>query len=422
MAAIARFRSFVGVAKETTEGTAVPATDFIPITADPKSSDKLQLIDDKSFRGSSVDVYGKVAGMKTGGMDLSGNTNLHSIGYLIQSILPDLTVTASTAPTGLATGTAGTGGTFAAGTYFWKVTAVSASGAESTGSNEVSATLTANQTQPLTWTTVSGAQSYNVYRGTAAGAENVLVGNSVTAAFTDTGTAGTAKTPPAANPYTTTFAALNSGAGQPKAYTFTDFDGDTARAFAGAHLDSLALKFKADGLLEYSGKVMSWGSVNLTVPTPSYSTLAPVAAYTGVIKVGGVQITNVQDCQLDFKRKCEYLETVQGTQNPYQVFSGPIAVTGKVTAVLLATDPMLAAYLANTTQNVSIAFGQGSFSLGVQMSSVVYSKADVQRGKDYVELALEFEAIGNTTDVGASLGYSPCKVTLVNDAPSGTYA
>ncbi|RJO74172.1 hypothetical protein D5S18_18640 [Nocardia panacis] len=92
--------------------------------------------------------------------------------------------------------TSTTGGTLAAGTYFWKVTAVGA--VESTGSNEVTATTTGStSSQVLTWTSVSGATGYKIYRGTSAGAENVLVATLGTVlTYTDTGSAGSASTPP----------------------------------------------------------------------------------------------------------------------------------------------------------------------------------------------------------------------------------
>lgn len=90
------------------------------------------------------------------------------------------------------------GGTFTAGTYYWRVTATNSRG-ETITSNEVSATLTANQKVTLSWAAISGATGYKVYRGTAPGAENILVttitGGS-TVSYADTGTAGTAVTPP----------------------------------------------------------------------------------------------------------------------------------------------------------------------------------------------------------------------------------
>lgn len=97
--------------------------------------------------------------------------------------------------------TAGTtnasGGTFAAGTYYWKVTAVTGYG-ETTGSNEISATLVLNGSKGMSWAAVAGAERYKVYRGTAAGAENVLVTTvgSSTLTYTDTGTSSGSGTVP----------------------------------------------------------------------------------------------------------------------------------------------------------------------------------------------------------------------------------
>jgi hypothetical protein len=96
----------------------------------------------------------------------------------------------------LVKGTTGTtGGTFGAGTFFWKVTAVDGYG-ETAGSNEVTATLVATGKQDLSWAAVPGAQLYRVYRGTATNAENKLVGTVSGLAFTDTGSAGTAQAIP----------------------------------------------------------------------------------------------------------------------------------------------------------------------------------------------------------------------------------
>jgi len=91
------------------------------------------------------------------------------------------------------------GGTFAAGTYYWKLTAINANG-ETLGSNEVSATLVLNGTQVLNWTAVPGATGYKLYRGTAAGAENKLTATlGAVTTYTATGGAGTTATLPTAN-------------------------------------------------------------------------------------------------------------------------------------------------------------------------------------------------------------------------------
>lgn len=103
-------------------------------------------------------------------------------------------------PTGLTATPVVGGGTFPAGNYFWEVTALTALG-ETTVSNEATAAIALNGSCNLAWSaphnTVTG---YKIYRGTVAGAENVLVasvGSGVTA-FTDTNVGG-AGAPPGTN-------------------------------------------------------------------------------------------------------------------------------------------------------------------------------------------------------------------------------
>ena len=90
----------------------------------------------------------------------------------------------------------GTGGTLAAGTYFYKITATNAAG-ESIAGVEASTTVSGTTSSiALSWTAVTGATGYRIYRGTAAGGESVYYTSS-TASYTDTNAASTAGTPPA---------------------------------------------------------------------------------------------------------------------------------------------------------------------------------------------------------------------------------
>lgn len=78
-------------------------------------------------------------------------------------------------------------GDFAAGTYFWKLTAINAHG-ETLGSNEVTATLIADDQQIINWSAITGATGYILYRGIAAGAEDTLVATlGAVVTYTDTG-------------------------------------------------------------------------------------------------------------------------------------------------------------------------------------------------------------------------------------------
>lgn len=96
----------------------------------------------------------------------------------------------------LSTSTSGGTGLVAATAYYYKVTAVDANGVESLASNEQTVTTGAGGTNSntVTWGAITGAVKYRVYRGTAAGAENVVyevLGGS-TVSYVDTGAASQA--------------------------------------------------------------------------------------------------------------------------------------------------------------------------------------------------------------------------------------
>lgn len=117
------------------------------------------------------------------------------------------------APTGL-TATASTGGgIFAAGTFFYRITYTAAQG-ESTPSNEVSATVAANDKVALSWAAApEGADQVLVYRATTAGAltpKLVAMLPASRTVHTDLGTVGADRTIPTANT-TSTLARLFTG-------------------------------------------------------------------------------------------------------------------------------------------------------------------------------------------------------------------
>jgi hypothetical protein len=104
------------------------------------------------------------------------------------------------APTTLAASPNVGGGSFAAAAYFWKITGTDAAG-ETTVSNEATCSVALNGTASLTWAALpAGTTGVKVYRGTVTNTENVLVATlGAVTAYTDTGTAGVAATPPAVN-------------------------------------------------------------------------------------------------------------------------------------------------------------------------------------------------------------------------------
>lgn len=92
------------------------------------------------------------------------------------------------------------GGTLSTGTYYYKVTALDPHG-ETAASPETNVAVTGpTGSVALSWAAIDGATGYRVYRGTAAGSENHYFDTPV-ASYTDTGTAGTAASPPSTSDF-----------------------------------------------------------------------------------------------------------------------------------------------------------------------------------------------------------------------------
>lgn len=314
--------SFLGIAKESTLGTPVASTAYIPIDK-PTPKDSLTLLQDKGLRGSMVEVYNEISGPKHSTFDFGGDVFPDTIPWMLAGVLGDLSTTGASAP------------------------------------------------------------------------------------------------------YTHALAVLNSADGQPKSYTLTDYYATGTRQYAGAKFSELAFKFNGDSMLTYSAKATAFASVTASLPTPSFTSIPPIAAWTGAVQIGGTPVTNVLDGEVTIKRPVTVIQPVAGSQNPGNLWSGPVSVDGKMTLVM-EDDTQLTNYLNNSQPSLDINFAGGAGATAIQvklhMTNVVYSAADIGRGKDYVELAVSFSARANTTDIGTSGGYSPIKATIQNAVIAGTYA
>lgn len=144
--------------------------------------------------GTLVTIFG-------GGIANSNQLSLRNTGTVTVLIGPQSYINPPLSFTATAVGS---GGTFAAGTYYWKVTATNSLG-ESTGSLETTQTLVNNGSCNLQWAQVTGATGYKVYRATSSGGESTTpalvttIGSGSTVTYTDTGTAVSSGAVPASN-------------------------------------------------------------------------------------------------------------------------------------------------------------------------------------------------------------------------------
>jgi len=320
-------KSYLGVALETTKGTAVAATNFVPITLNTfKPVDVIAPLYDMGIRGSMVENYNYVQGRRNTTVDFGGPVFADTIGFWIAGVLGDVTTTGSTAP------------------YTHAIALKNAVG--------------------------------------------------------------------------------GSGDAQPKALTITDFYAEGTRQYAGCQVTDLGFTFNADGMLEYTTKLMGYPSATSSAPTPSFSTVLPTQVWTGTVTIGGSTVGTVRTGTLDLSRKSEAIFGVGNTQAPYTVFVGALTTKGKITFVM-DSETQLTNYINNVQPALTFNFSTGSGSSATQVQFTVskgaYVTGAIERNADYVEVTVDIEGLGNTTDVGATAGYSPVKFTLQNALPSGTF-
>jgi Phage tail tube protein len=249
-----------------------------------------------------------------------------------------------------------------------------------------------------------------------------------TFAYSVAGVLGSVTTTGASAPYTHTISIKNATAvgadAQPTSFTLTDYYAANVRAYAGIQIQEVMLKFTNDGLLDYDAKGTGWQSTSASTPTPTFSTSLPVPSWIGTVSIGGTAIANSMEGEISMKRDVTPIFGIANTQNPYQVFLGALETTGKLKFVMENNDE-LTRYLTNTQPAIILNWAQGSGASATQIQATLtkgaYTAAVIDRSKDFVEIDIDINAMGNTTDTGSTAGYGNIKWVFQNAKPSGTY-
>jgi len=244
-----------------------------------------------------------------------------------------------------------------------------------------------------------------------------------------------------AGPYTHGIKVLNNPAtgSQPPTYSILDFDGANYFTVTGAQADSLGITFGADAAAEATVKYLgnpytSYTSAPTVFATQSLSTEHMIPAWdtsvtiggtqSGLANTGGVTYTNISTGELTINRKTQAIFTL-GTQAPYNLFAGPIEVTGKFTFVVNSTSDVFStgsgAYgLTRSPEPILVTLTDpNDATSGTQHSvTLLLSAAQIHsikrtRGKEYTELEVEFTANANNND--STTGYSPIQTSIVNN-------
>ena len=328
MALQASVRSYLGIAKEVTKGTAVSPTDFIPVAKDSiKPQDIIDPLYDQGLRGSNVLNYNYIQGRTRSTFDFGGAVFADTIGYSLAGILGSVATTGTSAP------------------Y--------------------------THTISLLNSTTSGADA------------------------------------------------------QPISYTLTDFYAVNVRRYPGCQFSDFSLRFNADGMLEYDAKTTGWQSSTTSDPTPSFSTVLPTPVWRGTVSIGGSAVATAMTGNIDMTRPVTPVYGISNTQNPYNIFLGPLEVTGKIT-FLMEADTELSRFLNDTQPAIVLnwAYGAGASAVQIQatLTKGAYTAAVIERSEDFVQVTIDLNAQSNTTDAGSTGGFAPIEWVLQNAKASGTYA
>jgi len=380
--------AFTILGVETTKGTLSSALKSVPLDA-PQITPQQKRLRDAALRGSPIDLYGMVAGVRNDMYDCKGNVFADTFPILLRSFLgsPDMVTAAPTNTTLAAGATAGaatisTVATIPAGSA---ITFGTAPTAESHVVSAVSGSgpFTVTLTQPVHYNQLSGIPVAGL-TAHKIGIQNDQVGS------------------------------------QPPGVSLQHFDGANAFQLLAGQGDELDINFGTEEAFSFTAKWLAQAFTTISTPSPSFSTEIFVPAWSGQSTLNGTTSAVINTGKLNIKRGTEAIFT-QGQQSPHALFAGPCAVSGDMTFVVESGDTTLTTALATGTIPVILNLvdpNTGHF-VHLQMSAVQLYDPKRTEGKIYTEVATSFVAEGNATD--AVTGGEAQIVATVGNAQSAAY-
>lgn len=239
-----------------------------------------------------------------------------------------------------------------------------------------------------------------------------------------------ATTGPASSIYTHVISLLNTGTAQPPSYTFVDWQGLTAtsnaRTYPGCCHSEITLKGNPEStLVEWAAKGNGyWSSAFPTAPpVSSPSTVSPFGAWRVALGLGGTTsgapVLTIREWEVTTSREIAVQHTSQNSQAPYIIQRGPITTTGKFFVAKPSDEQLLTYFRANTQPQWQLLVSNGGAgvlaqTLQIDIQAMAFTMVEVNRGDQAVGYDVTFEAVANTTNAGASGGFSPVKYTVTN--------
>jgi hypothetical protein len=354
--------SFLGFARESTNGTPVTPTTAFPFTK-AQYETTFTPLRDESVRGNDAVLQGLYQGPADGTWDIETHFYPDLTGFWLRTLGPD-TVTGGLSTTLTSSPSAGaTAFTVAVATTTGQIIQIG------TGATQEWATVTVGGTS------------------TTIGAPGLLYAHT--------------SSEPVVAQYTHTFA--QSTTTRPPSFTFTVFDNIDYRAWPGAMATELGIKIDPAGTVTFNPKFVSFPEQTASSFTDTFTSIQPFLGWEWTVTNAGGTSTRGLTMDLTFKRDGMGIHSSNGLQAPRETFVGALVLDGSYKAIyenLTDYNLFLNYTQTPTVHTLTKPVSKGGESLALTMSQSGYSKGARDLSQTYVQATFDVSAIANTTDGG----------------------
>lgn len=367
--------AYVGLAKETTQGTWVTPSYYLACTKLDFGINYDQL-QDLSYRNNDSNLQGLYQGAGDSEVDLEFNGYPDALGYVLRIIGPD-TVTPGVSTTLSSSTTAG-------------ATSISTAATIPVGSTIMIDTGT--KVEYATTGTPSGTGPYTIPIATPT-TGLTFAHNSAVAVVSQT---------------THTF--KQSATVAKPTYSLTQSNVLEAWGYQGCMLSDVTLKVDPKGIVTCGAKYTGWiPSIQAGPFTPAFSQPAPLLGWQFAMTNAGASSTRGLSYDLSLKRPIEAIHASNGTQQPREVFSGVLDadITYKAIYESDADYNLYLQALQNNPTSMSLVqpVGAGVDAAGSALTITTtqggWSKGKPDVSSTYVQADFEINGIYNAVDSGS---------------------
>lgn len=377
-------RGYIGLAKETTQGTYVAPTFYIPAN-NIAAEDVYAPLRDESYRNNDTVLQGLYQGPGDSTFNFDVLAYPDATPYLLRAIIGPDTVSAGTSTT-LASNSAANASSLS-------LTASVASNSVIQISDSAGANL-----EYVKVGTVTGAGPYTAPVSVGGGTG----GNTTRYAHTAAGGSVISQS-------THTFAQSPTAA--QVSYSLTKYDvavntsgTSSTRGFPGSKLAELGIKIDPMASLALAPKWIGWPSATQADPTPTFSSIPPMLGWQWAMTNAGATSTRGRTYDVTIKRATAAIHASNGSQNPREVFQAGLEIDGSYKAIF-ENDTDLNLFLQYQQLPTSAVLTQpvtsGGCVLTITSSKTGYSKSVVDTTGPYLTLTTDLSGIFNSTDAGA---------------------